>query len=220
MLGETVISSTITYRKYQRLEDVESNTYYIVLGLSFLLIFMFSLLFFNVQPHPKDHAFRRSRFFGISVMFLNKWLGMTLLMVGTSVKLVVQAVAEKEALSAFSNGLLNTAVGASMILLLLTRLCHFGGRLPRPTHSPRVKLLMWLWWATFAMVAVLPFFLPNLRYPIISLACMSGLLLVFCVVEGWFFHMLEVHLPGEIKAGEGESQSLTGSHTTTGLASF
>ena len=76
MLGESVISSTITIREYANDgEGSESTKYYSVLGLSFLLIFMFSLLFFNVQPHPKDHGLRRSRFFGISIMILNKWLG-------------------------------------------------------------------------------------------------------------------------------------------------
>jgi len=140
MLGETVISSTISYREYARnSEGSESTKYYVVLGLCFLLIFMFSLLFFNVQPHPKDHALRRSRFFGISTMILNKWLGMTLLIIGVSVKLVVESLAEDKAMSTFSDTLLTRAVGASMILLLLSRLCHFGGLVPSPSTPMSVS---------------------------------------------------------------------------------
>lgn len=142
MLGETVISSTITYREYARERGgAESAKYYSVLGLSFLLIFMFSLLFFNVQPHPKDHALRRSRFFGVCAWILNKWLGMSLLIIGVSVKLVVESVAENKPMSDFSNTLLTRAVGVSMVFLLLTRLAHFGGRVPAPSAPVPVSAL-------------------------------------------------------------------------------
>ena len=151
MLGETVISSTITYREYAETEGEESRKYYVVLAMSFLLIFMFALLYFNVQPNPEDHGFRRSRFFGTSVMILNKWLGMTLLMIGVSIKLVVEAAAENKTMSDFSDTLLTRAVGTSMILLLLTRFCHFGGRVPARSTPTEFKWLMRLWWVLFAV---------------------------------------------------------------------
>lgn len=220
MLGETVISSTITYREYAEAEGSESRQYYTVLAMSFLLIFMFTLLYFNVQPHSKDHAFRRSRFFGTSVMILNKWLGMTLLMIGVSIKMVVEAVAESKTMSDFSNTLLTRAVGASMILLLLSRLCHFGGRVPSSTTPTQVQWLMRLWWVLFAVVSLIPFFLPDLSHPIASLGCVSCLIFVFVGVESWFSHCLEDYLPGGEKSTDDEQSSLTETPSVPGYASF
>ena len=209
MLGETVISSTITYREYAEEKGAESKKYYVVLTLSFLLIFMFCLLYFNVQPNPKDHALRRSRFFGTTAFVINKWLGMTLLMIGVSIKLVVEAVAKDETMSNFSNLLLTRAVGASMILLLLSRLCHFGGRVPTPTTPTQVKWLMRLWWILFAVVSCVPFFLPDLSHPIASLGCVSGLIFLFVLLETWFSHTLEEYLPGGSKSTYDEQSALT-----------
>lgn len=220
MLGETVISSTITYREFAEDEDTESRTYYIVLALSFLLIFMLCLLYFNVQPNPKDHGLRRSRFFGTSVLIINKWLGMTLLMIGVSIKLVVEAVAKDEAMSNFSNVLLTRAVGLSVILLLLSRLCHFGGRVPTPTAPTEVKWLMRLWWILFAVISLIPFFLPDLSHPIASLGCVSGLIFFFVLVESWFSHSLEDYLPGGEKAGSDEVSALTETNSVQGYASI
>ena len=221
MLGETVISSTITYREYAEEEEGgESKTYYIVLTLAFLLIFMFCLLYFNVQPQPKDHGLRRSRLLGTSVLIINKWLGMTLLMIGVSIKLVVEAVARDKTLSDFSNMLLTRAVGLSMILLLLSRLCHFGGRVPTRSAPAEVKQLMRLWWILFAVVSVIPFFLPDLSHPIASLGCVSGLIFCFVLVESWFSHSLEDYLPGGDKSTEDEQSSLTESNSAPGYASF
>lgn len=206
MLGETVISSTMTYREYATERDVgESWRYYVVLGLAFLLIFMLTLLYFHVQPEPRDHALRLSKWLGTLLMLLNLIMGMTLLTLGVSIKLVVHAVAEDEDLSTFSQLLLTRAVGSALVLLLLSRLCHFGGRIPRATDPPHVKRLMRRWWVLFAAVSVTPFYLPNLSQPIWSLASISGLLLSWVLLESWFSHTLEEHLPG---ASE-ESQPLT-----------
>mmetsp|Transcript_33787 Transcript_33787/g.73221 ORF Transcript_33787/g.73221 Transcript_33787/m.73221 type:complete len:369 (-) Transcript_33787:1364-2470(-) len=96
MLGETVLSVTITYRELkeehrEEEEDGESQQhnsyYYWVLGLSFLLIFMFTLLFFHMQPDPAEHAFRRSRTYVTLCLLAHKVLGLALLCVGVSVKL-------------------------------------------------------------------------------------------------------------------------------------
>jgi hypothetical protein len=208
MLGETVISSTMTYREYAADSDVgESLPYYVVLGLSFLLIFMLTLIYFHVQPEPKDHALRLSKTLGAILMMLTLLLGMILLTLGVSIKLVVKSVAENEELSDFSKLLMTRAVGAAMIILLFTRLCHFGGRTPKASDPTRVKLLMRLWWIAFAIVSVIPFFLPDLSHPISSLASTSGLLLSFCLLETWFSHILEDHLPGS--GTEEESKPLT-----------
>ena len=75
MLGETVITSTITYKEFASEESTNKSQYYTVLTLAFLLIFMFLLLFFNMQPAPKDHALRRSRSTGVTFCFsTNSWV--------------------------------------------------------------------------------------------------------------------------------------------------
>mmetsp|Transcript_23454 Transcript_23454/g.48691 ORF Transcript_23454/g.48691 Transcript_23454/m.48691 type:complete len:400 (+) Transcript_23454:194-1393(+) len=129
MMGETVISASVAYREYMEegLGRIETQNLYIVLVFSFLLVFMFTLLFFNMQPHPKDHAFRRSRVAGLGCLVLNKILGMTLLLVGVYIKLAVDSVAEGDLLDEFSQPLLNHAVGSSMIVLLGMRCCHYAG---------------------------------------------------------------------------------------------
>ena len=144
--------------------------------------------------------------------------GMTLLIIGVSVKLVVKSVAEEKAMSDFSNTLLTRAVGASMILLLLSRLCHFGSLLPSSSTPTPVKWLMRLWWVLFAVVSIIPFFLPSLSHPIASLVCISGLVFSFCVLESWFSHSLADHLPGGRKSTE--QQSLTDQSSNHGYASF
>lgn len=120
-----------------------------------------------------------------------------LLMVGASIKLVVDSVAKDEEMSDFSNYLLTRAVGSSMVLLVLSRLCHFGGKNPRSTDRIDVQRLMWIWRALFGIAVVIPFLLSDLSQPLRSLSCVSGLLFVFCVVESAFAHTLEHHLSGE-----------------------
>jgi len=209
MLGETVISSTITYREYAADSSIQEGTqYYIVLSLSFLLIFMFTLIFFNMQPAPRDHALRRSRLAGTLVLVLNKTLGLSLLSVGVSIKLAVKAVAENDALSRFASALLGLAVGISMMILFGMRCCHYAGRLPRPNDPPDVRLLMWIWWAVFAVFSVIPFFFVWATSPMTALALYSSLLLILCVVESWFTHVLEKHLPnGDTEAPHGNQEA-------------
>ena len=191
MLGETVISVTV-FRERDNQE--ESSHCYSVVALSFLLIFMFTLLFFNMQPAPKDHALRRSRFHGSLTMVLNKILGLALLAVGVGIKLVVEAVSAKEPLSPFCSHLLGVSVGCSLIILFLMRACHYGGVLPRPNDPPEVRRLMWIWWWIFGLSGLVPFFFLNCASPIWSLAIYSGLLMVLCVTDSSFTHILEKFL--------------------------
>lgn len=78
MLGETALSVTITYRELDQ-EAIVGDTksrYYWVLGLSFLLIFMFCLLYFHLQPLASNHAFRRSRLHGSLLLLVHKLLAL------------------------------------------------------------------------------------------------------------------------------------------------
>lgn len=207
MLGETVISSTITYRQAAKEQGEESSTYYVVLALSFLLIFMLTLLYFNVEPPPSYHAFRRSRLTGTLCLVINKLLGMALLVIGVCIKESVEAVAEgeEESLSDTPRQL-GYAVGVSLVLLLGMRCCHYLGRIPRPMDPPAVQRLMWIWWAIFGIVTVAPFGLARVVASTVpALATYAGLLLGFCIVEAWFVEVLEEHLP---KAESSESEHL------------
>jgi low temperature requirement protein LtrA len=179
MLGETVISATITYRELDHHSNAgDGSRYYVVLMLSFLLIFMFMQLFFNAQPAPKDSALRRSRTLGSILVILNKTLGLTLLLIGVSIKIAVEAVTEGEDLNRFAAHLLCIGVGFSMLIILGMRACHYGGKLPRPTDPPYVQRLMVIWWILVGVVSFVPFLFIGFRDPVVALAMQSGLLVI------------------------------------------
>lgn len=191
MLGETVISSTMTFREFAADANIQDNRYYVVLGLSFLLIFMFMLLYFNMQPAPKDHALRRSRIVGSIHLVLNKTLGLSLLSIGVSIKLAVEAVSIGEDMSPFAGRLLGLAVGSSMLILFAMRLCHYVGKLPRASDPPSIQELMWMWWLTFGGASLIPFLFLHVTNPVIALGMYSGLLMTLCIVESWFTQILQ-----------------------------
>jgi len=112
-----------------QLKDLPPSCHaYTLLALAFLLVFMFTLLYFHMQPPPSLHAFRRSKELGWSIFTLHKLTGLSLLAVGMAIKLAVSTVVEKRQLSPFASRLLGIAVDASMMNLLFMRLCHFAGR--------------------------------------------------------------------------------------------
>jgi low temperature requirement protein LtrA len=199
MLGETVITSTITYKAYaEEADEGEDGTeYYTVMTLSFVLTFMYILLFFNQQPAAKDHALRRSKLAGVSLMILNKVLGLSLLTIGACMKLSVNAVTEGTGLTPFVSNAFRLSVGMSLVLLLAMRICHYGGKLPRPTDPPHVQRLMYVWWSIFALGCFVPFVAPSSSDPTTALAWPSGLAFVLVLIESWFTHVLEEHLPNE-----------------------
>ena len=196
MMGETVISATVAYREYieEGIGTEEVRDLSAVLAYSFLVVFMFTLLRFHVEPRSEDHAFRRSRVTGMLCLALNKFLGMTLLMVGVCVKLAVDAAAEGEKISVFGRGLLNVSVGLSFLTLFGIRACHYAGKLPNESHPPHAKLIMWSWWGVFGVASVCPFFFPQWDgLPIPPMAVAGGWLLILCVVETTFTHVLDKH---------------------------
>ena len=92
MLGQTVISSTIEYRRLILSEEegrpttdtsmtIDGNTeevdsvvavvatnsvrYYWVLFLALVIVFFYNLLYFAMSPPPSLHAFRRSNFLAV-----------------------------------------------------------------------------------------------------------------------------------------------------------
>jgi low temperature requirement protein LtrA len=186
MLGEAVISSTTTVREFAADSSIQDSRYYLVLALSFLLIFMFMLLYFNMQPAPKDHALRRSKGIGSIHFVLNKTLGLSLLSIGVSIKLAIEAVSVGEDMSSFAGRLLGLAVGSSMVILFAMRLCHHGGKLPRSSDPPNIQELMWIWWLMFGGASIIPFLCLHVTNPVVALGMYSGLLMTLCIVESWF----------------------------------
>lgn len=228
MLGETALSVTITYREVVDREDIEhiaKTQYYLVLIFSFLLIFMFTLLLFHMQPAPNDHAIRRSRWHGVGLMIAHKVLGLALLAVGVSVKLVVEAVLFQEELSLFGYRLMGLSVEAALLALFVIRWLHhgvkaelrFGNKLWVYGQNPGIDRIGTVWWWTVGVAWILPFLGlatgATTRDPLSATALHAALLLLLCLVESSFSHMIEdalSNLPNE----HNEQQALLGSDAT------
>jgi hypothetical protein len=220
MLGETALSVTITYRELKEKSVIEDEgSYYWVLGLSFLLIFMFTLLFFHMQPAPSEHAFRRSRIHGGLLLLAHKVLGLALLTVGVSVKLVVEAVVLREELSPFGSRLMGLSVSAAILNLLFMRYLHYGGKseicmgvhVMRYYDDPKVDRLAQIWWWTVGVAWLIPLagVLTGIfaERPLLSTAFHAGLLLVLCVVESFYTHVIDDMLQQNAAAASDEGQS-------------
>lgn len=212
-MGETVISSTLTYRvQIERgIDNATNHELYQVLAFSFLLMFMVALLYFHVNPNEEDHAIRRSRLVGWLWLVCTNILGLTLLTVGVCIKWAVQAVAHHTTISPFGQSMLTRAVGSSLVLMVGLRLCHYGGRMPRPSHPNHVKIIMWIWWSSIAVASILPFFFGRLfpnHYnsgsPIPPLAISSLWITVVCLLDSSFSHFLDAKHLILNHEGEGE----------------
>lgn len=210
MLGETVVSATITYRLLaatgSTIADV--SRYYWTLGLSFLLIFAFTLLYFHMQPAPQATGFHRSRIRGIMLFTLHKVLGAALLGVGVAVRLMVEAVTNGVRMSDAGAVLTGTSVGVSLLTLLLIRVQHYGGlEGQEERYPPHVLVIFNAWWAIVTFFAAVPFVLVvfcNITDPVASVAIYSGMICTLCVVESGFTHYLEPYLAGGMESGEGD----------------
>jgi low temperature requirement protein LtrA len=199
MLGETVLSVTITYRELKQEQQGEAHhhsNYYWALGLSFLLMFMFTLLFFHMQPSPAEHAFHRSRMHGTLTFVAHKILGLALLSVGVSVKLVVESVMDPEDnanISPFGSHLMGYGVGAALCTLLCIRYMHYGNKkefyvganLLRIGRDAKLDRITSVWWWTFGVACIIPFaFVPfSTGRPLFATGFYAGLLLLVCVLE-------------------------------------
>jgi len=206
MLGETVLSVTLTYRELSP-ETSDDTPYYLVLGLAFLLVYMFTLLLFHVQPEPRDHAFRRSRIHGLFLIMAHKVLGLALLAVGVSIKLVVHAVVLDEPMSLFGSRLMGCSVSAALLIVWLIRVLHYGNR-EAIYFGPKMLVfgnnswhdtLALTWWWVVALCWILPLMgvLTGIttHNPIVSMSLHSGLLFGLCVMESSYTHYFSSVLP-------------------------
>jgi len=198
MLGETVVSATILYREMRGEETfvARDQGYNIVLSLEFLLVFMFTLMYFHMDPPMADHAIRRSRIHGAVLIFFTRLLGLALLAVGVSVKMFVVAVIQEEMLPPFASRLMGISIGVALTILFLLRVLHYGGRMPRPFDPPDVKLIMWCWWVVLGVLVLVPFGTAGLGWtdPVHVIAFYSGLVFFMTVLESTATHILAPHL--------------------------
>ena len=220
MLGETVLSVTITYRELKH-GGGNHLYYYWVLGLSFLLIFMFTLLFFHMQPPPNEHAFRRSRTHGTVALLAHKILGLALLTVGVSVKLVVEAVMDptEESASPLASRLMGLGVGAAFVTLFFIRYMHYGNKsefhvgtkLVCVGKDPKLDCLVNTWWWTFGVACVLPFLSLYFTtgHALLATALYAGLVFLLCILETTYTHLIMKRLDAaDENTEEGEQEAM------------
>lgn len=198
MLGETVVAGTIQYRLVASHAVASIPRYYWTLGLSFLLIFAFTLLFFHMQPAPQDTGFHRSRIRGILLFGTHKNLGMALLAVGVSERLMVDAVVRGVPMSRAATVLTGMSVSLSILLLLVIRILHYGikGDGTFDSSRPLVQRIVSAWAAVYYIAVALAalLVLTDIRDPVWSAAVYSGIITSLCVIESSFTHVLEPYV--------------------------
>ena len=213
MLGETVVSITQTFRELiMKSEDsinayIVQRRYYIILTLSLLLIFMMTLNIFHTSPPPEEHALRRSKTHAVTLIFLQKSIGLPLLAVGVSVKLIVEAVMKEEELPLFGYQCMSFGVGTTLLCNFCIRLLHHGGkrhlRFGNHKHefgtNPKMDRIAMIWWYTIAILSGVPFiwyyFGITTHDPMTTTLCHSGLVFVLCFTESTFTHSLLEMIP-------------------------
>lgn len=203
MLGETVISSTIEFRRLTQANDIEDFTsYYMVLFWALILVFFYNQLYFCMNPPIAIHAFRRSKLRGSALLFVHKLMCGSVLAVGTSVKFSIAAVATQTELDKFGVRLWSCSVGCSIMFLFGLRLLHYWGIYPRGSEPPNAIRLMYTWWAVFASASLVPFtgLLLQIQQPICSISMYSSFLFFLCLVESTFTHILEPYLLEEAES--------------------
>jgi low temperature requirement protein LtrA len=210
MLGETVISSTIEYRRLVEAEEIHDyGDYYWVLGWALVIVFFYTLLYFAMSPPPALHGFRRSRNHGCLLLICHKFMCGSVLAVGVAVKLTIEAVInQEESLSDFAVRLWSASVGFSLTFLFCLRLLHYLGVFPRGTEPPHAILLMKIWWTFLGIVSLLPFMgiWIEIRSPVQSIAFYACYLFVVCFVESAFTHVLEPFLKEDASTASSTSQ--------------
>jgi low temperature requirement protein LtrA len=211
MLGETVVSVTQTYREFVRSDKVRGDMeehnliqtqYYMILVLSLLLIFMITLLIFHVTPEAHEHAIRRSKMHGVLLLLCHKILGLPLLAVGVSVKLVVEAVLEQQELSHFGYRCMSFGVGLTLTLIFLIRYLHYGGKTELAigeymwtvgTH-PVLDRITTIWWWLIGLSSQIPlvWYVAGLttRDPLSATAYHALLVFAICLMETSITHSI------------------------------
>jgi len=184
---------------------------------------MFTLLFFHMQPPPAEHAFRRSRTRGTLCFLAHKVLGLALLTVGVSVKLVVEVVMDpdEDSVSPFGCRLMGLGVGAALVTLLFIRYMHYGNKsefyvgdhLVRVGVDPVMDRLLNIWWWTVGVAAVIPFVtLPwTTGHPLVATAIYAGLVFLLCILETSYTTYIGIRLERDEVSTKEEQEAIVDS---------
>jgi hypothetical protein len=202
VLGETVISATIEYRRLTEAEEIgDLSDYYWILFWALVLVFFYTLLFFAMTPPPAFHA---SRLHGCALIVVQKMLCGSVLAVGAGVKLTIEAVTKQEELTDFCIDLMSLSVGYSLLLLFCLRALHYLGIIPKGSEPQFALRLMYMCWLVFVFSSLLPFLgiMLRVRDPVTSIAMYATLLFGVCFVESTFTHILESYLIQDAKEEE------------------
>lgn len=232
MIGETVISTTIEYRRLVEEEDFEDTNkaigYYWILFSALVLVFSYSLLYFRVSPPPAYHAYRRSRTHGCLLLLIHKLLCGSVLAVGVAVKLTIHTFfaeeeeQEQSLLTPFTSSLWSLSVGGSLLFLFCTRMLHYLGEVPRGTEPPSIIKWMNIWWIVFAILAFFPFFIGLFwnKEPIWCIFSYASLVFATCLIDSIFAQFLEPYVIVVQEEGASELPGETEPLTQTQSASY
>ncbi|EQC25972.1 hypothetical protein SDRG_16190 [Saprolegnia diclina VS20] len=212
-LGESVVSTVINSRG----TDLPL-AYYIAMSLSLLIIFALAIFYFATKPPRAMHAMRRSIGAGFTYSILHYLLLPTLLAIGVGTKLVSDAVRHDQELSPTSLWVLYGSISLALLIMLLVRLLHYGGRQPAPTDPLLVQRIKYVWWGVCALSPICPPIVAGILEavasdggvdPIMALACAAAIILSWLVSETAVMHSLRA-------LGYGYSEAL---HATANLES-
>jgi hypothetical protein len=154
VLGEAVVSSAISMRNLSDSDALLTHEYYTSMFFAFLMLFCLALLYFHVQPTRAQHAYRRSRFRGISMLFANQAVGVALLALSVGIKLVMGAVADTDGqLAATHAYVLLVSLTCALLCLFVQRLLHWYGDTMLP---PAMNTLRYAWWLVVFFGSLLP----------------------------------------------------------------
>lgn len=154
-LGESLISSILSIGSVP--SEARTGVFYACLSCVLLMAFSIGLLYYNVQPPRSASAYRRSEFRGFVVYFVTHFLSTCILLVSVGVKHCMHAIThDEEGVDKGDAWMLFGGLALVMHLIFWLRIAHYGGIEPRPSDTPFIKRVKYLWWSVFGTWALVP----------------------------------------------------------------
>ncbi|KAH9151735.1 hypothetical protein LEN26_003806 [Aphanomyces euteiches] len=210
-LGEAILSAIIGFKDPSLL----TVRYFIMMELALLVLFSMAMFYFAMQPLREFHALRRSLALGTAFTYLHIVLFPALLAMGVSLKFITNSVLKNESLDSTHVAWLFGSISASMFIMLLIRLTHFGGRRPAPSDPEHMKRITNanVWWTLVGFAPLVPIVCAWLLHkysrdsinPISALVLAAGFNLVFTIIETLVMNVL---VDSEPRVSENENARL------------
>ncbi|KAH9087018.1 hypothetical protein Ae201684P_000432 [Aphanomyces euteiches] len=210
-LGEAILSAIIGFKDPSLL----TVRYFIMMELALLVLFSMAMFYFAMQPSREFHALRRSLALGTAFTYLHIVLFPALLAMGVSLKFITNSVLKNESLDSTHVAWLFGSISASMFIMLLIRLTHFGGRRPAPSDPEHMKRITNanVWWTLVGFAPLVPIVCAWLLHkysrdsinPITALVLAAGFNLVFTIIETLVMNVL---VDSEPRVSENENARL------------